>query len=57
MTLRPLLDARADGFKTAVLQASPDGQGIYTRLGFRVTGRFTEYQLPATQTLPPSRLH
>jgi GNAT superfamily N-acetyltransferase len=47
MTSHPLLDARANGFRTAVLQASPDGQGIYTRLSFRVTGRFTEYQLPA----------
>jgi len=47
MTLRPLLDARAKGFRTAVLQASADGEGIHTRLGFRATGRFTEYQLPA----------
>ncbi len=46
MTLYPLLEARAQGFKTAVLQASADGLGVYHRLGFRATGRFTEYQLP-----------
>lgn len=46
LTLRPLLDARAEGHRKAVLQASPDGQGVYARLGFRETGRYTEYQLP-----------
>jgi ribosomal protein S18 acetylase RimI-like enzyme len=49
LTLRPLLDARAAGLKAAILQAAPDGQGVYARLGFRATGRFTEYQLPAGQ--------
>ncbi len=48
MTLRPLLDAREAGFGTAVLQASDAGYRIYGRLGFRVTGRFTEYHLPET---------
>jgi ribosomal protein S18 acetylase RimI-like enzyme len=28
-------NARADGVKTATLQASPDGRGVYERLGFR----------------------
>ncbi len=44
MTVRPLRDARAGGFSTAVLQASEDGLPIYTRLGFEVTGSFSEYQ-------------
>jgi ribosomal protein S18 acetylase RimI-like enzyme len=43
MTARPLLDARQAGFRTAVLQASEDGFPIYSRLGFEVTGSFTEY--------------
>ena len=30
-----LTDARADGVQTATLQASPDGRGVYERLGFR----------------------
>ena len=46
LTLRPLLDARAEGHDTAVLQASADGQGVYARLGFKETGQYTEYQLP-----------
>jgi ribosomal protein S18 acetylase RimI-like enzyme len=44
MTVRPLLDAREEGYGTAVLQASEEGFPIYTRLGFEVTGSFTEYQ-------------
>lgn len=44
LTLRPLLDAREDGFSTAVLQASPEGQHVYARLGFVAVGRFTEYK-------------
>jgi ribosomal protein S18 acetylase RimI-like enzyme len=30
-----LAEARADGLETATLQASPDGRGVYERLGFR----------------------
>jgi ribosomal protein S18 acetylase RimI-like enzyme len=43
LTLRPLLDARAQGYRTAVLQASADGQGVYARIGFRAVGEYTEY--------------
>jgi hypothetical protein len=38
------VDARDRGFETAVLQASEEGFPIYSRLGFEVTGSFTEYQ-------------
>lgn len=44
LTLRPLLDARARGLKSGILQAAADGVGVYTRLGFRAVGHFTEYQ-------------
>jgi ribosomal protein S18 acetylase RimI-like enzyme len=44
MTLRPLLDAKALGYTTAVLQASPDGIGVYTRVGFRPFGDIIEYK-------------
>lgn len=43
MTAKPLLDAREAGFGTAVLQASEEGFPIYSRLGFEVSGSFTEY--------------
>jgi ribosomal protein S18 acetylase RimI-like enzyme len=44
LTVRPLLDAREEGVRTAVLQAAPDGQGVYARVGFRPSGRYTEFQ-------------
>jgi hypothetical protein len=53
LTLRPLLDARAEGHHTAVLQASAEGQGVYARLGFRETGQYTEYQLPRGLEVAP----
>ena len=46
LTLRPLLDAREEGHTLAVLQASEEGHGVYARIGFEETGRYTEYQLP-----------
>jgi hypothetical protein len=44
LTLRPLLDARAEGHAQAVLQASPEGVPVYSKVGFRPTGRYTEYK-------------
>jgi ribosomal protein S18 acetylase RimI-like enzyme len=44
LTLRPLLDARAHGYHTAILQAAPAGVGVYTRLGFEPFGQITEYK-------------
>jgi len=35
MTVVPLLEARAMGYRIGVLHASPMGEGIYRRLGFR----------------------
>lgn len=46
LTLRPLLDAHAEGHTLAVLQASTEGRPVYARLGFKETGHYTEYQLP-----------
>lgn len=43
ITRRPLLDARAEGIENAVLQAAPDGVGIYRRLGFAEFGTVREY--------------
>jgi hypothetical protein len=47
MTLRPLLDAREMGLKIGVLQASPEGERVYARIGFRPTGLYREYQIRA----------
>jgi ribosomal protein S18 acetylase RimI-like enzyme len=47
LTLRALLDGLARGHRTAVLQAAPDGVGVYTRVGFRPFGEVTEYKPPA----------
>ena len=35
MTVVPLLEARAMGYRIGVLHTSPMGEGIYRRLGFR----------------------
>jgi ribosomal protein S18 acetylase RimI-like enzyme len=44
MTRQLLVDARERGFRTAVLQAAPDGVRIYERLGFTPFGPITEYK-------------
>ncbi|GAB4526851.1 MAG: hypothetical protein Kow0063_01520 [Anaerolineae bacterium] len=43
MTLVPLLEARARGYRIGTLHASPMGQGIYRRLGFREYCTLTRY--------------
>jgi GNAT superfamily N-acetyltransferase len=45
-----LAEARADGCRTATLQASPDGYGVYERLGFRTVATLR------ASTAPPSDL-
>jgi len=45
MTLRPLLDARREGCRYAVLQAAAAGLGVYRRLGFEPFGDVSEYAL------------
>ncbi len=37
-------EARRSGVRSATLQASQDGQGVYARLGFRVCCQSAEYQ-------------
>jgi Acetyltransferase (GNAT) domain len=44
MTVAPLLDARAVGYRTATLQASAGGQSVYARLRFLPCGEFREYK-------------
>lgn len=46
MTLQPLLDAREEGARTAVLQASPEGAEMCRRLGFEPYGVYVEYGPP-----------
>ena len=44
LTWQPLRDARAAGCDLAVLQAAPEGVGLYRRLGFAAFGEITEYK-------------
>jgi len=44
LTARPLQDAREAGQHIAILQAAPDGVGVYRRLGFQEFGRIREYK-------------
>lgn len=41
-----LWDAKESGYRHAILQASQEGFGIYSRIGFYETGSYTEYKLP-----------
>lgn len=52
LTLHPLLDAREAGYGVGVLQAAEQEVGIYERIGFRVFGRITEYNILLTTTKP-----
>ncbi len=44
MTLRVLREARAMGYRVGVLTASPDGSGVYRRIGFREYCSFRRYE-------------
>ncbi|MBI1278312.1 MAG: GNAT family N-acetyltransferase [Anaerolineaceae bacterium] len=44
MTLRPLVDAKANDCTTAILQATEAGARVYKRLGFESFGKITEYK-------------
>ena len=43
ITLAPLLEARALGYRISILQASDLGARVYRRLGFKEYGRLNEY--------------
>lgn len=43
ITLLPLLDARAAGYRVGILQSTPMGYGVYRRLGFRRLATLTQY--------------
>lgn len=59
ITRRALIAARDAGFRLATLQASPAGEGIYARMGFREICRFAlfEWRAPLAEglsSMPPS---
>ncbi len=44
MTVHSLREARTEGMRSAVLQASTEGAGVYARIGFAPFGEVTEYK-------------
>jgi hypothetical protein len=44
LTVYPLLEALAEGYQSAILQASEQGQSLYERVGFRPYGQYIEYK-------------
>ncbi|MCI0395140.1 MAG: GNAT family N-acetyltransferase [Chloroflexi bacterium] len=44
LTGHALREAKAAGYTTAILQASAEGLGLYTRLGFAPAGQITEFK-------------
>jgi GNAT superfamily N-acetyltransferase len=43
LTLAPMLQARDEGFQAAILHATPDGERLYARLGFREYCRISRF--------------
>lgn len=43
LTLVPMLEAREEGFRAAILHATPDGERLYPRLGFREYCRISRF--------------
>lgn len=53
MTLAPLHEARARGYRAAILQASEMGAPVYRALGFRTVGQVDNYYLPQQAPAEP----
>ena len=55
VTIAALQAARSEGYTTAVLQASAEGERLYRRLGFRSAGIYTERAIPGLVTEPAAQ--